>query len=420
MRRFLAIAIVAFGVIAAPASARDLVVNTTADPATPDNSCTTVAGGCTIRDALDDATATDRVIVPSGTYNLTQGPLQLVSRTIVGAGARSTIIDAGGAAKALYVTGGTNQVSGVTLRNGGGVAIQAPAAGGAVLVTSTFAPTNLTLTGVTVSGSHSSSEGGGVASVGSTLTMINSTVSNNVTFDTGSTTAGGGLAVDGGGTTTLRNSTISNNSADSTEAPTSAGGGVYVAGSSQLVTEGTTIAANAAPLGPGFYMTSSTASASMSRTIIAGNRLPSGAAGPACDVDSSSFSADLSIADDDTCAFAGSPRNPQLGPLANNGGPTDTHALATTSPAINGGGLARPPTSAGCHARARATSAHSSTGPGLTVIKHIINDDGGTATAADFSVHVLRRRPGRRGEPAARAARRGTILHALARHLRGR
>ena len=34
------------------------------------------------------------------------------------------------------------------------------------------------------------------------------------------------------------------------------------------------------------------------------------------------------------------PINPQLGPLANNGGPTMTHALLATSPAIDKGNAA--------------------------------------------------------------------------------
>src|SRR3954468_15888566 len=166
MRRVLAATIVAFPLVAAPAQATDFVVNTNSDPASPDNSCTSNAGGCALRDAVDDAGPADRVIVPANTYNLTQGPLLPAGDNIVGAGARTTIIDAGGTAKVLYVTAGSNQVSRVTMRNGGGVAVQAPAAGGAVLVTSTFAPASLTLTDVTVSGSHSSAAGGGVANLG--------------------------------------------------------------------------------------------------------------------------------------------------------------------------------------------------------------------------------------------------------------
>ena len=165
MRRVLGATIVAFALVAAPAYA-DKVVNNTGDAGT--GTCT--VSQCTLRDAVATSTGpSDPVIVPAGTYNLTQPlPLQLAGRTIVGAGARSTIIDGGGTNKVLYVSGSTNQVSGVTLRNGGGGGgqLSLPADGGAVLVTGTFAPANLTLTSVTVSGSHSSGGGGGIASIG--------------------------------------------------------------------------------------------------------------------------------------------------------------------------------------------------------------------------------------------------------------
>src|SRR6185503_11997508 len=39
----------------------------------------------------------------------------------------------------------------------------------------------------------------------------------------------------------------------------------------------------------------------------------------------------------DQVGTSGSPLNPQLGPLANNGGPRLTHALLATSPALDAG-----------------------------------------------------------------------------------
>src|SRR3954464_8297905 len=115
MRRLLTITVLALGVFATPAYA-DKFVNTTVDPGT--GGCT--PSECTLREAVVDSTGpSDPVIVPAGTYNLTQDALQLAGRTIIGAGARSTFIDGGGSNKVLYVTGATNQVSGVTLRNGG-------------------------------------------------------------------------------------------------------------------------------------------------------------------------------------------------------------------------------------------------------------------------------------------------------------
>src|SRR5205085_12129233 len=45
----------------------------------------------------------------------------------------------------------------------------------------------------------------------------------------------------------------------------------------------------------------------------------------------------FTAASGDQVGTSGSPINPQLGPLANNGGPTQTHALVGGSPAIDAG-----------------------------------------------------------------------------------
>src|SRR5207245_6977832 len=53
------------------------------------------------------------------------------------------------------------------------------------------------------------------------------------------------------------------------------------------------------------------------------------------------------LSSDATCGFSASGdqtnTDPQLGPLQNNGGPTDTMALASTSPAVDAGGDASCP-----------------------------------------------------------------------------
>ncbi len=387
MRRVLALTLVTFGLLASPAYA-DKVVNAAGDAGT--GGCT--ASECTLREAVVDSTGpTDPVIVPGGTYNLTQGPLQLVGRTIIGAGARSTIIDAGGTNKVLYVSGATNQVSGVTLRNGGGVVpnTSVTASGGAVLVQSSFAPTGLTMTNVAVTGSHADGDGGGIASLSSTLTLIDSTVSGNSAISSGQA-FGGGIAAEGAGTTTLRNTTVSSNMA-SADAP-APGGGIYLEGgngTARLVTDGVTIAGNKSPRASGLFMASNSDTGSLTRTIIAGNLLLTGAPGPDCDLDSGLVTSALSIADDATCNFAGSPQNPQLGPLTNNGGPTDTHALAITSPAIDAGGACTPADQRGIPRQGACDiGAFEYFRPQLTVIKHVVNNDRGEQAAGDFTVHV--------------------------------
>ena len=81
--------------------------------------------------------------------------------------------------------------------------------------------------------------------------------------------------------------------------------------------------------------------------------------------------------------------NPLIGALANNGGQTNTHALSVSSPARNAG--------AGCSAtdqRGVARDGVCDIGafeyfrPRLTVVKRVVNNQGGTLQPADFSVHV--------------------------------
>jgi hypothetical protein len=324
VRRALTLAVAWLAFAAAPARATDFFVNTNADPVSPDNACTTNPGGCTLHDAVDDAGPTDVVHVPANTYSLANGgPLQLGGESIVGAGARTTIIDGGGVGNVVVANNTLgNQVSGVTLRNGGGQGQVGGGSGGAILVLSGFAPAALTLTSSTVTGSHGTT-GGGMASNG-TLTIIGSTISGN----TATSGLGGGIVITGG-TTTLNNTTISGNAATSAAGGQTQGGGIYIQGGTLNMTS-VTIAGNTASLGRGLYRNpSSNPAVTLSHTLIA--NAPNACSG-------TPFSGAINLADDATCGFAGSPKNPLLGALANNGGPTDTRALAAGSPAIDAGG----------------------------------------------------------------------------------
>jgi hypothetical protein len=319
-------ALVAFGLTTAPALATDYVVNTNVDPVSPDLTCTPEPGGCPLRDALDDAGPGDRVIVPANTYSLAQnGPLNPVNDTIVGAGARTTIIDAGGVGKVIEALQGNTSVSGVTLRNGGGQS-QANGNGGAVLVQPGFSPTSLTLTNVTVSGSETpiGFAGGGVANIGATLTIENSTITGNRAA-TAQGAQGGGVLV-AGGTTTIRNSTISGNTAVDvdTGTPQAGGGGVWVE-SGTLVAQNVTIAGNVSDVGTGLYgNVTGSPTITLTNTLIADTCV------------GAPFGGSRNLSTSTTCGF-GAAVNPLLGPLANNGGQTDTRALQAGSPAINAG-----------------------------------------------------------------------------------
>jgi hypothetical protein len=254
--------------------------------------------------------------------------LPLNGRTVVGAGARSTIIDAGAFSKVFYATGGTNSVSGLTMRNGNGdseVGLGLPR-GGAVFVEQG----SLTLTNVTVSGSTAASadQGGGVAIQAGSMTIVGSTIVGN-TVTSGGGPQGGGIYV-AGGSMTIRNSTISGNSTFDIDGTEDQGGGVYVEAGT-LTMDNVTIARNGSSGGGGIYVNGANSpTVTMQRTLIAGNSI--GACAGVAPTGS------LNMASDATCGFAGSPQNPLIGALANNGGQTDTHALAAGSPAINAGG----------------------------------------------------------------------------------
>jgi hypothetical protein len=164
----------------------------------------------------------------------------------------------------------------------------------------------MTIIGSTFSGNAAVAGGGGIRNDG-TMTMTNSTISTN------SSAAGpGGGGILSGGTLTVISSTISGNSATN---PVEGGGGLYASGTVTL--RNTLIALNTAPTGPNIYGTA----ASQGFNLVGNN---SGA-----NISSVQFS--------DLIGTPGSPVDPLLGPLQDNGGATRTHALLSGSPAIDRG-----------------------------------------------------------------------------------
>jgi len=179
----------------------------------------------------------------------------------------------------------------------------------------------LSVIGSTISGNSAQLFGGGIQSL-APLLMLNSTVSGNSSAD-----GGGGIVLFNGGS--IAHSTITGNTAQ---------GGQQFSGGGMLVINGL-LTPN-----PNFQL-------DLINSIVAGNLDSSG---PAPDVDNVVISDDVNIVarfsliGDATGAnvtdnggnqigSAGSPINPLLGPLNNNGGPTDTHALLAGSPAIDMG-----------------------------------------------------------------------------------
>ena len=153
----------------------------------------------------------------------------------------------------------------------------------------------------------------------SSVTISNSTISGN-----SATRTGGGLNSNSSNIT-INNSTISSNSASET------GGGIY-SDDSIIRVSNATVSNNFAITIGGFDLKNSALSSS--NTIIANS-----ISGGDCDVTGSINIDSASIVEDGSCNTQRA-IDPQLGPLADNGGATLTHALLPNSPARNTGILA--------------------------------------------------------------------------------
>ncbi|MBW8010137.1 MAG: hypothetical protein FVQ83_02690 [Chloroflexi bacterium] len=155
--------------------------------------------------------------------------------------------------------------------------------------------------------------GGGIHNSG-TVTIISSTIANNIASETG-----GGIA--NSGSMSITNSTISGNSTTLLSGPA-------IINSGPLNISYTTIAYNSGPAFGGAIFTAPD-TVTISNSIIA-NNINGDCSLPA----TSSVSGD-NLDSDGTCPSFTITDDPQLDPLANNGGPTQTHAIQPSSPAKN-------------------------------------------------------------------------------------
>lgn len=183
----------------------------------------------------------------------------------------------------------------------------------------------ITLTNTAI---RNNSIGGGIYNY-ATLTLNSSVISGNV--NTASNGPGG--IYNWGGTLNVNNSTISGNT-------TSSGGGIFAGGGGIVRLNNGTVSNNTASTGGGIYnYPSSPADIIMQNTILAGNTATN--TGPDCNGSIGSSGYNL-IGDTSNCNFT--PGNgdltnvdPILNTLQDNGGPTFTHALLPSSPAIDAG-----------------------------------------------------------------------------------
>ncbi len=308
------------------AQAATLTVTSTADPASAN--CT--PSSCTLRAAIALANsdgANDTIELPAGTYQLTSaggGALTITaSMTIAGADARTTTILPAPSSQIFTIEGGNVALDDLTL-TGASVAAEGGAAEVSGSAALTLVRDTLRNNDVEVGGIH---DGGAIADSSSGQLLIeSSTLSGNTGYNGG--------AIYTSAPTTIVNSTLTGNHAGTLSSNGDAGA-IDAPGKFVLKLVNDTIAGNECFNGGGCGGVWGTVTAA--DTIIAGNTANTGTitncvgtftvTGP-------------DIEDGTECGFTtgGSKQaNPKLGPLADNGGPTDTMLPAAGSPAIDSG-----------------------------------------------------------------------------------
>ncbi|MGQ0802380.1 MAG: choice-of-anchor Q domain-containing protein [Actinomycetota bacterium] len=302
-----------------------------------------------------------------------------------------------------------------------------PSGGGGILVTLGAA----TITSSTISGNNTGdmftgSTGGGIqANAG--LTVTNSTISGNSATD-----VGGGIAAAKG--VTVTNSTVTGNTAGVLDG---SGGGIVVESNGVTLVYATVVGNTDATAADALTAANIELQGQMLTSFGSAAALPQGGV-PNCGGVGGTTSNGFNFSDDMSCGFAAATDmqnagNPQLGGLANNGGPTRTRMPQAGSPLIDkiptgncnpGGvtadqrGVARPigprcdigsveaplppaPLPPACPAAAQASAGISLAGAE------------GVVAVAPLGIHFFLRR--RRAHGAGRATRAGSSRHERAR-----
>jgi beta-glucanase (GH16 family) len=319
------------------------------------------SGSGSLRQALEDiaigGTITFDPALAGGTIALTSGPLVPSGDVTIDASAAPGLtLSGGGADRILIVDAGIDAtVTDLTMTNGYGFQLA-----GCVLNNGTLTLDHVTVTACvmttdagdfwqggagiyngssavlnvvdsTVADNDSGWAGGGIFSFfGTTTTVERSTISGNFAQDVG------------GGLRTLGNATISNSTISGNTAVAWHGGGAFITDGVVDIAY-STVAGNTAPGGTagGLFVgtfTDASATLNVANTIVAGNGdfgcflAPFGSGPVALN------SLGYNVFTDTTCNPVGSDQvvgDAGIGALADNGGPTLTHALVTGSPAID-------------------------------------------------------------------------------------
>jgi CSLREA domain-containing protein len=358
----LSLAMLALALTATPASAAMITVTTTAD----ENG---TGAGCSLREAIRSANENsavggcvsgsaglDSVVLPSGTYSLSIGPAGddlgqsgdldvLEELTINGGGTPSTIINGAQLDRVFDVlaTAMTVTITDITITGG---KTETDQNGGGIDVDSS----TLRLERVHLTGNHADNFGGAIHDNEGILLISDGAITNNVALDD----SGGIDHIDGSPLTpsVLTNVTVSGNSSGTA---TTEGWGGGIGASNPMTLNTVTIVGNTVVDaggsdygGGGLAAPNPPSPVTISNSLIAGNTAPTG---PDCYLTVNSGGYNL-VGNGTDCAIApgpgdqigtgAAPIDPLVGPLADNGGPTPTHALLKGSPAINGGNPAAP------------------------------------------------------------------------------
>jgi hypothetical protein len=176
--------------------------------------------------------------------------------------------------------------------------------------------------------------GGGIyAAAGTQATIAGSTIAkNSAVIAAGGGSNGGAGVYDGSGSSTYVNDTISANMLTVTAGASNGGGAIFHEGAPGTISA-TTIAQNTAKNSVGGIF-DNVGSYTVKSTIVAQNG--TGCGGPG-GMTSAGYNLEGASNCDMTMPTDQRNTNPNLGPLANNGGPTLTHALTPGSPAIDAG-----------------------------------------------------------------------------------
>jgi hypothetical protein len=329
------------------------------------------SGMGSLRAAIAGASPGDTISVPALPVTLSSGELVINKNlTITGAGARATTIDANLTSRIFHLTAtSTLNLTDLTLTKG-------KAVGGAAVQANLGAPTavNATRVAILANDATGSSGGGLQGNNQSAITLTDSLLAGN--------TATNGGAISTSGVLALTNTTVTGN--HSTASGNASGIAAFGSGSQFSLLNSTVVANTTTTLtGAGIGLVAG-AVGTAHNSLVAANRTSDGTL---VNCEGTFTSQGHNLEDASLCGFTGAgdqrDTDPQLAALANNGGPTDTMAFGTASPAFDRGENANCP-AGDQRGQIRPQGAACDVGA-FELVPPEANTSAGTSTGADAS-----------------------------------